>query len=67
MRAALAALDVPRRPAARAIAGASLAPASRWSAWLAALGAVPRADAQRPRRVFVSVDMEGIGGIGTAR
>lgn len=32
-----------------------------------ALLAAPRpADGQRPRRVFVSVDMEGIGGIGTA-
>ncbi|HZF67175.1 MAG TPA: M55 family metallopeptidase [Gemmatirosa sp.] len=35
--------------------------------WLAPLGAVPRAEAQRPRRVFVSVDMEGIGGIGTGQ
>ena len=31
---------------------------------LAALSVAP-AEAQRPRRVFVSVDMEGIGGIGT--
>lgn len=36
-------------------------------AWLVPLGAAPRAEAQRPRRVFVSVDMEGIGGIGTGQ
>ena len=36
-------------------------------ALLAALALAPVADAQRPRKVFVSVDMEGIGGIGTAQ
>lgn len=38
--------------------------------WLAPLGLVPSAEAQRrpgERRVFVSVDMEGIGGIGTGQ
>ena len=35
--------------------------------WLGALGAASHAEAQRPRRVFVSVDMEGIGGIGTSQ
>ena len=35
-------------------------------AGLLALATVaPAAGAQRPRKIFISVDMEGIGGIGT--
>lgn len=36
-------------------------------ALVAALGLASRADAQRARKVFISVDMEGIGGIGTGQ
>ena len=56
-----------RRPVARALATRVVRVALALFTWLAPLALAPRAEAQRPRRVFVSVDMEGIGGIGTGQ
>ena len=63
-------LEPRRPPAKRAAAGivrASLALVPWLAPLVAPLVAPARADAQRPRRVFVSVDMEGIAGIGTGQ
>ena len=50
----------------RARAGRALSPLLLGALGLAVPPLADRAAAQRPRKVFISVDMEGIGGIGTA-
>src|SRR5690606_40804925 len=50
-------MPIPRTPRGRAVAALLLAGAAMYS---------PLSAQQSPRRIFISVDMEGIGGIGTS-